>query len=389
MGLEQAIDFFVNQAHSLACMQVICGDRTTSHRAKGGIMNLQGETLREDALFDLASLTKLFTGMLILRLSEEGMLDLRAPVTAYAPQFVHLSSVTVDEVLGFEKALITDQRVDAQTTREAGLQELFGIHPSPNGDARAYSDMHAMVLRYVVEGAGGASYQEMLRSRILSPLGMHSTFGWVPDRERARCVSCDREHRIEGAKWILRDGIAPGVPHDPKARLLTTPTEVCGHAGYFASAEDLETFCRGVLNFQVLSPASLRFMAINRTGRPLPLGGYTQYLGCQCYVRHPQQVHSEVPVYMSDETVAVSGFTGHHVSVDPKNGLFVIALGNRILNRLSVLVPEKGRTLEDYGLNRDGTGQIVWPGSGERIWSSTGYVHLKDEHLHRVIASVI
>ena len=381
MALQDAVRFFVSEAHSLACLSVVCGTREKTCRAMGGVINAEGDAVREDSIFDLASITKLFTGMSVLKLWESGRLDLDLPVTRYAPQFVHLTKTRVDELLGFETGLRTDQRVDACLSREKGLEELFSIRPVPNAGQRAYSDMHAMVLKYIVEGASGKSYLEYLHSEILDPLGMESTFGLVPESLRERCVSCDREHRIEKERWIVRDGVKPGTPHDPKARLLNTPEDCCGHAGLFATIGDLEIFCRGVLEGRILSDGTLRYMARNRTGHPVEGGGYTQYLGCQCYVRHPEQVHSEVPVYMSDRSIAISGFTGHHLSVDPERGIFMIALGNRVLNRLSVLVPEEGKTRKDYGLNPDGTGCMRWT-DGESIWSSVDYVHLKDAHLH-------
>ena len=381
MPLDEAVRFFVGEAHSLACLSVACGNGDRTFRAMGGVINAQGDPVAEDSIFDLASITKLFTGMLVLRLWDSGHLDLDAPVTAYAPQFVHLSDTRVDQILGFERALKTEHRVDGCTSREEGLRELFAIQAVPNTGRRAYSDMHAMVLKYILEGAAGESYLHILHREILDPLGMEMTFGYVPEALRGKCVSCDREHRIEKEKWILRAGVPSGIPHDPKARLLNTETDCCGHAGLFATIGDLERFCRGVLGGKVLSDRALRAMAKNRTGRQLEDGSYIQYLGCQCYVRHPQQVHSEVPVYMSDRSIAISGFTGHHLSMDPEKGIFMIALGNRVLNRLSVLVPEEGKTLTDYGLHADGTGQIRWT-DGEEIWSSVDYVHLKDEHLH-------
>ena len=381
MSLDEAVRFFVDEAHSLACLSVACGNEDRTYRAMGGVINARGDAVRADSIFDLASITKLFTGMMVLRLWDSGQLDLNAPVTAYAPQFVRLADTSVDQILGFQRALQTDHRVDGCASREDGLRELFAIHAVPNTGRRAYSDMHAMVLKYILEGAAGENYLQLLHREILDPLGMEMTFGRVPEALRGKCVSCDREHRIEKDRWILREGILPGEPHDPKARLLSTETDCCGHAGLFATIGDLERFCRGVIGGKVLSDRALRAMAKNRTGRQLEDGTYIQYLGCQCYVRHPQQVHSEVPAYMSDRSIAISGFTGHHLSIDPEKGLFMIALGNRVLNRLSVLVPEEGKTLTDYGLHADGTGKIRWT-DGEEIWSSVDYVHLKDEHLH-------
>ena len=386
-ALYNAIGYFTDEKKSMACLSVTCGRADSELHALRGAADETGRPLSEDSLYDLASLTKLFTGLAVLRLREEGLLDLDRSVTAYAPEFVHLGSITVSQVLGFEVALLTPERVDAQESREAGLAQLFAIQAAPAG-TRAYSDMHSMVLKYVMEGAAGASYEDVLRRYILSPLGMGDTYLWVPEAERRRCLSYDREHRIEGSRWIIREGVSPGRPHDPKARLLQRPGDACGHAGIFATRGDMVKLCQGVLRGKILRPDILRLMARNRTGRPLPEGGYTQYLGCQCYVKHPVQYFSEIPPYMSDRAVGLSGFTGNHVSMDPETGVFALFLGNRVLNRLSVLVPEKGLTRADYGLAEDGSGQVRWM-DGEAVYSSVDYVHQKDAKLHAPIASLL
>ena len=270
----------------------------------------------------------------------------------------------------------------------AGLREAYHAAAEENGP-RPYSDMPAMVIKYVLEGAGGASYMELLKGEILFPLGMGETFCFVPSELRPRCVSTDREHRIEQGRYILRDGVAPGTPHDPKARILSLEGEDCpGHAGLFSTAGDMIRLCQGVLAGKVVSAASLRMMAENHVGRPLPGGGFSQCLGCLCYVRHPDQHFSETPVFMSDTALGLSGFAGNHLALDPERGVFEFYLGSRVLNRLSVLVPKPGETIRDYGLNGDGTGAVLWP-DGEKVLSSVQYVYLKDEHLHPVTEKLL
>ena len=383
--LHEAIGFFTEETRIMPCLSVTCGTAEGEEHALRGVMNRRGDPLTEDALYDLASLTKLFTGLMVMRLQEEGRLDPAAPVTRYAPQFRHLDGISVDSVLGFEVGLVTPRRVDAQPTAEQALRQLEDIAPrSVNG--RHYSDMHAMVLKHVIEGAGGDSYSALVQEKILRPLGMEDTFCRVPEEERRRCVDYSGEHRIEGGRYILRETITPGTPHDPKAQLLW-PND-CGHAGMFSTRGDMVKLCRGLLQGKVISRESLLAMARNRTGRKTGEGVYTQYLGSQCYVKHPQQYYSEIPVYMSDRAIGLSGFTGHHLAVDPERGIFTLFLGNRVLDRLTVLLPEEGRSLTDYGLNPDGTGQALWP-DGRRVYSSVNYVHQKDEHLHRVVMDVL
>ena len=50
-----------------------------------------------------------------------------------------------------------------------------------------------------------------------------------------------------------------------------------------------------------------------------------------CFVRHPMHRHSEVPDYMSDEAIALSGFAGHRIATDPRHGIFEFFLGSRVI----------------------------------------------------------
>ena len=384
MTLQDSIRFFTEETHIMPCLSVACGTVDSILAAHGGLADEKaGRPLTADSLFDLASLTKLFTALLVMRLREEGRLDLSRSVTAYAPQFVHLCGVTVDQVLGFEIALTTTARVDTQTSPEAGRALLLDIRPG-EVTGRAYSDMHAMVLKHVIEGAAGEDYATLLQRMLLAPLGMENTYLVVPETKRSLCVSCDNEHRIERGRYILRSGVTPGTPHDPKARVMYP--EPCGHAGLFSTRGDLVKLCQGLLRCDVLPREALLFMSRNRTGHLRPDGTYQQYLGAQCYVKHPVQRHSEVPPYESDKAISLSGFTGHHISVDVETGVFALFLGSRCQNRLTVLIPEPGKSLTDYGLKSDGTGSLVCP-DGVRIYSSVDYVYQKDAHFHQAVAS--
>ena len=380
--LERAVEYFIHGSRSLACMSAVCGDGTSLRSAMGGVTGADGAPVTADSVFDLASLSKLFTALAAMRLRAAGRLDFGAPVTRYAPQFARLGGVTVEQTLGFSVGLRTPERIDAQPDAASAEAALFACAPYEVGEGRAYSDIHAMVARYVLEGAADEPLTEILRRELLDPLGMRGTFCRVPEAVRPRCVSHDREHRIEGGRRTVREGVAPGTVHDPKARILAPDGEAfCGHAGLFSTAGDMARLCRGILRGDVLSREDLRFMARNRTGVRRRDGSWTQHLGILCYVRHPEQYHSEVPVYMSDEAIALSGFVGNHIAIDPARGLFEFYLGSRVQDRLSVLVPPPGKTLADYGLAPDGTGTVDWPGEGPVV-SSVDFVHLKDAYYH-------
>ncbi len=381
--LLKGIRFFTRETEILSALSVACGAGERTERAEDG-------DCRENSVFDLASVTKLFTGLCMMRLKEDGLLDFSRPVSAYDARFTRLGDVTVGQLMAFGVTVNTPERLDACPDRESALRALFASEQGQRPEGRrVYSDIPAMILKYVVEKAAGIPFYECIREIILEPAGMKETWARIPEDRIADAQDYGGEHRIEGTKRILRTDGQPGVPHDPKAAKLQGDTgDLCGHAGLFSTTADMVKFCRAVLAGKIVSDASLREMAVNRTGRVLPGGGFTQFLGYQCYVRHPQQYWSEIPEYMGSRAFGIGGFTGNHVSVDPERGLFTVMLGNRVKNRLTVLVPEEGKTLTDYGLKEDGRGYFRWD-DGEVIPSSVKYVHQKDAHLHSAVMKAL
>ncbi|MBR4576607.1 MAG: beta-lactamase family protein [Clostridia bacterium] len=382
ISLQEGIRFFTRETRILSGLSVACGADTRVERAADGDVS-------ERSVFDLASVTKLFTGLCAMKLKEEGLLDFSRPVFDYDPRFSRLKDRTVEELMTFAVTVRTPVRLDGCGNRESALAALFGAETMARRDERAYSDIPAMILKYVIEAAGGMPLMDCVRKTVLEPAGMTETWAKVPKERIGDCQSYDREHRIEAGRYILREGLKPGIPHDPKAAAVQGDSgDLCGHAGLFSTREDMIRFCRAVLERKIVSDASLREMAVNRTGQRRQDGSYTQYLGLQCYVRHPVQYYSEIPVYMGKAAFGIGGFTGNHVSVDPERNLFTVFLGNRVLNRLTVLIPEAGKDLTDYGLNADGSGMFRWT-DGEVIPSSVKYVHQKDTHLHRAVADTL
>ena len=88
--LPDAIRYFTEESRSLACMSAVCGTRDTACAAFGGAASPDGRPVTADSIFDLASLSKLFTGLSAMRLRAAGRLDFGAKVTRYAPQFPFL-----------------------------------------------------------------------------------------------------------------------------------------------------------------------------------------------------------------------------------------------------------------------------------------------------------
>jgi len=380
--LAEAIRYFTREKGIMDALTVVCGKGERTETA------WDGREIGPGTLYDLASVTKILTGLCLMRLWEDGELDPRGRVSAYCPEFENLNTVTVEQIAAFQVSLQTPERLDAQESREAARAALFGTRNAGTTGRRAYSDIPAMVLKYVIERVSGKPMYECVKEIVLDPAGMRETFAKVPEERIPDCLLYGPEYRIEGEKWICREGTR-GVPHDPKAAILQGTTgDLCGHAGMYSTAGDMEKLARAVLDGKIVKPETLEKIAVNRTGRERADGGYTQYLGYMCYLKHPDQYFSEIPESMSHRAFGIGGFTGNHFSVDPGTGRFTIFLGNRVRDRLTVLLPPEGKTREDYGLCADGSGKIRWT-DGTEHYSSVDYVHQKDEHLHRVIDQIL
>lgn len=338
--------------------------------------------LADDSIYDLASLTKLIVGVMTMILVKDGQLSLNEHVGDIDKRFIHLKETTVSDVLCYRVSLQTPGRIDDAPTREEGLLRLFHVKTAPLPAVRIYSDINAMVIKYVIEAKCGLPLYEALKARIFMPLGMDETYSTVPDAKRSRCVCYNYEHRIVRDKMILRTNTPPGAAHDPKALLLSDGGhDLCGHAGLFSTRQDMARFAQGLLAGTLLPLETLIEIGTNRTGMYNADGTYRQPLGYMCFTKHPEQRLSEVPAYMSEHGFGVSGFTGNHLVIDPILGVFELFLGNRCHARVSHITPPEGKALTDYALSDRGVGLVPWD-DGHLVPSSAKYVYFKDECLH-------
>lgn len=341
--------------------------------------------LHENTLYDLASLTKVFTMISVMQLVHAGQIALHDDIGHIDSRFSHLSRVRIQQVLSYEATLQTPRRIDEQKEYHAALQQVFSMAVSPTESLRPYSDMNALVLKYVVEKASGMRFFEYVKRNILSPAGMAETFVQVPAERLPDCACYNYEHRITGGQHSVRTDVPLGVPHDAKASILCNGgLELCGHAGLFSTLADMVRLCQALLSGKLLPMEVLLKLSTSRMGKANPDGSFRQYLGYLCFVKGPQQRFSEVPLWMSDRAFAQSGFTGNHIAIDPELGVFDLFLGNRCHNRVSVIQPPEGAGIEQYGLTPEGAGLVQWP-DGRKVQSSYLYIHQKDEKLHKPI----
>ncbi|MGW1410288.1 serine hydrolase domain-containing protein [Streptomyces sp. NPDC002403] len=141
---------------------------------------VDGHAPDNDTQFRIGSLTKTFTAVLVLRLRDEGLLDLDDPLEKHLPG-TDVGDVTIHQLLGHSAGLGAEapgpwwERTPGTLRPELAdvLGEQTRMH-SP-GQRHHYSNPGYTLLGALVEKVRGASWAEVLRHEILEPLGMNRT----------------------------------------------------------------------------------------------------------------------------------------------------------------------------------------------------------------------
>ncbi len=131
-----------------------------------------------DTLFEIGSLGKPFTVIPLLQLHEAGMLDLHAPVSRYLPWFridSDFPEITVHHLLNHTSGLPRGTDIAPH-----GLYESWALGDfravAPPGEYFWYSNVGYKTLGFLLERLTGQPLPEVIRERMLVPLGMSSTF---------------------------------------------------------------------------------------------------------------------------------------------------------------------------------------------------------------------
>jgi len=142
-----------------------------------------------ETVFRIASMTKSFTAMSILKLRDEGKLSLEDPVSRYIPEIASLSYPTSDSQVLNIRHLLTHsegfpednpwgdrQLAQSDKTIREWMRAGIPFSSSP-GTIFEYSNYGFAMLGQIVAKASGRPYEDYVRDNILKPLGMNaSTF---------------------------------------------------------------------------------------------------------------------------------------------------------------------------------------------------------------------
>ncbi|MFC0601739.1 serine hydrolase domain-containing protein [Streptomyces palmae] len=143
---------------------------------------VDGHAPDDDTQFRIGSLTKTFVAVLVLRLRDEGLLDLTDPLGRHLPEPAEVAEVTLAQLLTHTSGLAAEPRGPwwertAGALRPEPADLLSSDRPlcHPVGRRFHYSNTGFALLGAVVERLRGAPWGEVLRREVLEPLGMTRT----------------------------------------------------------------------------------------------------------------------------------------------------------------------------------------------------------------------
>jgi CubicO group peptidase (beta-lactamase class C family) len=196
-------------------------------------------------VFRIASMTKSFTVLAILKLRDEGKLSLEDPVSKWLPEFARMELPTRDsaplrirQLLSHSAGLPEDNPWGDQqlSASESDLTQWLrrGIpFSTPPGSRYEYSNYAFGLLGRVVTKASGVPYEKYVRSQILAKLSMDkSTFEFAQVPAGNRAIG----YRLQPDGTYLEEAPLPQGAFGSAGGLLTTATELGKYVAFQLSA---------------------------------------------------------------------------------------------------------------------------------------------------------
>jgi serine-type D-Ala-D-Ala carboxypeptidase len=310
----------ITTAFPAASIAVVCKEKLVALKSFGRFTyEPSSPPVTTATVFDLASVSKaVATTSMAMILYERGLVDLEAPVVSIVPAFAGTDArrgdVTVHMLLAHSSGLPAYEKLFLKAkTRDELLAAAFATPLTADpGDKVAYSDIGFMTLAVALERVADESLDRFCQREIFGPLGMvHTTYN--PPAAWRALIPPTADDRT------FRKRIIQGEVQDENASLLGG---VAGHAGLFATAEDLATFSHVLLQGgqPLVRPETLALF----TRRETAPAGTSRALGWDT-PSSPSQSGN----YFSSGSFGHLGYTGTSLWIEPERQLSIILLTNR------------------------------------------------------------
>jgi CubicO group peptidase (beta-lactamase class C family) len=194
-------------------------------------------------LFRIGSVTKLFTGMAILKLRDEGKLDLDDPVSKYIPEISRVVYPTAEHppirirhLLTHTSGLPHDDPVHFFWMTEAQLVadlDATSLEFTP-GSGTGYSNLGLSLAGVIISRTSGLSYRTYMRQQILEPMGMTESVWEAKGASRPVAAGMSWDDEKRGFQPI-REELVMGA-EEPAGGLYSNLNDMAKFAAFEMSA---------------------------------------------------------------------------------------------------------------------------------------------------------
>jgi CubicO group peptidase (beta-lactamase class C family) len=330
---------FTRREHVPGAAWAIVLDGQVVHSGVTGLRDVATKApVDTGSVFRIASMTKSFTAMAIMRLRDEGRLSLDDPAEQYVPELKGLAYPTSDSpritirhllshATGFPEDNPWGDQQLSRTDAEFSAMLKKGIPLSnPPGVAYEYSNYGFAILGRIVTKASGTPYNDYVSTHILKPLGMRSTTlspGAVPASRLAH------GYRWEDERWKEEPQLADGS-FGPMGGMLTSLSDLGRYVSAFLGAwpardgpETGPVRRSSLREMQQVWRPDVPSVVRDSTGLELTAGGYGFGLRVSSSCRF---------AHIVSHSGGLPGF-GSRMQWLPEYGVGLIAFGNRTYTR--------------------------------------------------------
>jgi CubicO group peptidase (beta-lactamase class C family) len=231
-----------------AAVLVVKDGKTVLRKAYGLADVESGTKLRPETVFRIGSITKQFTSSAILKLSDQGKLNLQDEITKYLPDYpTQGKKITIEHLLthtsGIRSYTSLPEIMNKETKAKAfGVSELISTFKDQPmdfnpGDAYAYNNSGYFLLGAIVEKVSGMSWGSYIQKNFFTPLKMKSTF--TEDKNIAGLAT----GYVKPLGYAVADYVHPSIPYSAGA--------------IFSTVDDLWKWNNAVFSGQVVKRESL------------------------------------------------------------------------------------------------------------------------------------
>lgn len=275
--------------------------------------NQSSPVVQNNSIFDLASVTKAFgTNFCVMKLVDEGKLDIEKPVSLYLPEFSAngKGNVKVADLLIHESGLQSYYAPKEGESKTHILDTIKTLELNyETGFKTVYSCLNFVTTMMVVESIIDEPMYKFYAQNFTTPLEMNRTMFTPSDEIKKECVPTTPELQ--------------GMVHDPLARGLEG---LSGNAGLFSTTSDISKLCQLLLNGGTYGGERyLKKETIKEFTKP-----YSDHTSRAIGFDTRSGDHPSSGQYFSDGTYGHLGYTGTSIWIDPVKDIFVIFLTNRV-----------------------------------------------------------